>query len=113
MRFKLTVDGTELTGTLDEGPAARDFATLLPLTVELADFNGRERVADLPRPLDLDGEPAGTSAGPGDIADYAPWETWRCSTATSRTLLDSSGSDASTILPHVSSQSCGRQQPPS
>src|SRR3954471_6027399 len=73
MRIKLTINGTELTGTVDEGPAARDFATLLPLTVELADFNGRERVADLARPLDLDGEPAGTSASPGDIAHYAPW----------------------------------------
>src|SRR4051794_6050122 len=40
-------------------------------------------------------------------------ETWRCSTATSRTLLDSSGSDASTILPQVSSQSCHRRPPPS
>src|SRR4051812_32891808 len=73
MRIKLTINGIELTGTLDEGPAARDLATLLPLTVELTDFNGRERVADLPQPLDLDGEPAGTSAGPGDIAHYAPW----------------------------------------
>jgi len=73
MRIKLTINGTELTGTLDEGPAARDFATLLPLTVELADFNGRERVADLARRLDIDGEPAGTSASPGDIAHYAPW----------------------------------------
>ena len=73
MRIKLTMNGTELTGTLGEGRAARDFATLLPLTVELTDFNGRERVADLPRPLGLDGEPAGTSAGPGDVAHYAPW----------------------------------------
>jgi hypothetical protein len=73
MRIKLTINGTELTGTLGEGTAARDFATLLPLTVEVTDFNGRERVADLPRPLDLDGEPAGTSAGPGDLAHYAPW----------------------------------------
>ena len=73
MRIKLTVNDTELTGTLGEGAVARDFAALLPLTVELSDFHGRERVADLPRPLDLDGEPAGTSAKPGDIAHYAPW----------------------------------------
>src|SRR3954447_15719610 len=74
MRIKLTVNGAELTGTLGEGAAARDFAALLPLTVELADFHGRERVADLPRPLDLAGEPAGTTAQPGDIAHYAPWD---------------------------------------
>ena len=41
--------------------------------MELADFNDRERIADLPRPLGLDGEPAGASAGPGDVAHYAPW----------------------------------------
>jgi hypothetical protein len=73
MRIRLTVNGSELTGTLGEGAAARDFAALLPLTVELSDFHGRERVADLPRPLDLAGEPAGTTAQPGDIAHYAPW----------------------------------------
>jgi hypothetical protein len=73
MRIKLTINRTELTGTVGEGPAARDFAKLLPLTVELSDFNGRERVADLPRPSRLDGEPSGTSVGPGDIAHYAPW----------------------------------------
>ena len=73
MRIKLTVNGVELTGTLGEGAAGRDFAALLPLTVELSDFHGRERVADLPRRLNLDGEPAGTAAKPGDIAHYAPW----------------------------------------
>ncbi|WP_256796271.1 cyclophilin-like fold protein [Terrabacter sp. Ter38] len=74
MRIQLTVNGAELTGTLGEGAAARDFAALLPLTVELADFHGRERVADLPRPLDLAGEPASTTAQPGDIAHYATWD---------------------------------------
>ena len=74
MRIKVMVNGSELTGTLGEGAAARDFAALLPLTVELSDFHGRERVADLPRPLDLTGEPPGTTAQPGDIAHYAPWD---------------------------------------
>jgi hypothetical protein len=73
MRIKLTINGTELTGTLGEGAAARDFATLLPLTAEVSDFNGRERVTGLPRHLNLDGEPAGAAAKPGDIAHYAPW----------------------------------------
>jgi hypothetical protein len=73
MRIKLTVNGTELAGTLGEGAAARDFAALLPLAVELSDFNGRERVTELPRKLNLAGEAGGTSAKPGDIAHYAPW----------------------------------------
>ena len=73
MRIKLTVNGTELAGTLGDGAAAHDFAALLPLTLALTDFHGRERVGDLPRQLDLSAEPAGAAARPGDIAHYAPW----------------------------------------
>jgi hypothetical protein len=36
MRIKLTINDTELTGTLGNGPAARDFATLLPLTAAVS-----------------------------------------------------------------------------
>ena len=42
--------------------------------MELADFHGRERVAHLPRPLDLAGAPTGTTAQPGDVAHYAQWD---------------------------------------
>jgi hypothetical protein len=73
MRIKLTISGTQLSGTLGEGPAARDFALLLPLTVALSDFHATERIAQLPRRLRTEGEPTSTGAVPGDIAFYAPW----------------------------------------
>lgn len=51
MRITLNVDGTELVGNLTEGTAARDLATLLPLTLTLNDFHATERIGQLPRPL--------------------------------------------------------------
>nr|WP_241692069.1 cyclophilin-like fold protein [Streptomyces sp. N1] len=58
---------------LHDTPPARDFAKLLPLTLELEDFHDTERVAALPRRLDTSGAPEPVRAGPGDIAYYAPW----------------------------------------
>jgi hypothetical protein len=62
-----------LPATLDDTPAARDFAALLPLELTLSDFHGIEKVADLPRPLDAEGAPSAYAASAGDIAYYAPW----------------------------------------
>lgn len=42
--------------TIDqESPAARDFLSMLPLTVKLEEFAGREKIAYLPRKLRLGG----------------------------------------------------------
>jgi hypothetical protein len=73
MRISLTIDGTQLGGTLGEGAAARDLASLLPLALSLSDFHNAERIADLPRRLDTEGEPASAKPARGDIAYYAPW----------------------------------------
>src|SRR4051794_2784004 len=73
MRIKLTINDTQLSGTLGAGPAARDFSALLPLTVTLCDFHATERLTQLPRRLTTAGEPTSTGAVPGDIAFYAPW----------------------------------------
>lgn len=63
----------EIYAVLDDTPAARDFLTLLPLTLTLKDYAGTEKVADLPRKLEIEGEPAGYKPVKGDIAHYAPW----------------------------------------
>ncbi len=73
MDIRILVAGTELPGTLDDTPAARDFADLFPLTLTLTDFHATEKVADLPRRLDTSTAPAGTAAKAGDITYYAPW----------------------------------------
>lgn len=62
-----------LTATLDDTPAGRDFASLLPLELTLGDYHGVEKVADLPRKLDTSGAPASYEPKKGDITQYVPW----------------------------------------
>jgi len=73
MTIRLTVAGHDLTITPADGPAARDFLALLPLTLTLTDFHGIEKVADLPSRLSTGGEPDGTTGNAGDLRYYAPW----------------------------------------
>jgi hypothetical protein len=70
VRLRLTAGTTRLEATLADNATARDFASLLPLTVTLDDLFGRERYAPLPRPL---AEGAGRhSYQVGDIAYWPP-----------------------------------------
>jgi hypothetical protein len=73
MKIRMDVEGTPLTATLDDTATARDFASLLPLTLTLEDYAATEKISDLPRRLSTAGAPAGTAAAAGDIAYYAPW----------------------------------------
>jgi hypothetical protein len=73
MKIRLNVEGTSLAATLYDTEAARDFASLLPLTLTLEDYAATEKISDLPRKLSTSGAPAGTTASAGDIAYYAPW----------------------------------------
>ncbi|MEU6878426.1 cyclophilin-like fold protein [Streptomyces sp. NPDC046712] len=49
MNIRVTIDGRPVGATLNDSPAARDFAELLPLTLDLEDFHRTERIAYLPR----------------------------------------------------------------
>jgi hypothetical protein len=73
MKIRIDVDGTSVTATLDETAAARDFVSLLPLTLTLEDYNRTEKISDLPKKLSTQGAPAGVEPSMGDIAYYAPW----------------------------------------
>ncbi len=56
----------------DDSPATRDFVSMLPMTLELKEFNGREKIADLPRQLRWQGSP-GSDPEDGDLIYYVPW----------------------------------------
>lgn len=73
MDIRVTLDGRPVDATLNDSPAARDFAGLLPLTLDLEDFHQTERVADLPRRLTTSGAPEPAAPKTGDLAYYAPW----------------------------------------
>ncbi|WP_332112905.1 cyclophilin-like fold protein [Streptomyces sp. ActVer] len=73
MDIRVTIDGRRVDATLNDSPAARDFADLLPLTLDLEDFHQTERIADLPRRLTTSGAPDPAVPRAGDLAYYAPW----------------------------------------
>lgn len=73
MTIRLTIEGREVLATLDDNATARDFASLLPMTLTLTDYNRTEKVSDLPRRLSIEGAPDGIDPAVGDIAYYAPW----------------------------------------
>jgi hypothetical protein len=73
MKIRMDLDGQTVFGTLDDTPAAHDFAGLLPLSLTLEDYAVIERIATLPRKLSVAGAPAGATPKAGDITYYAPW----------------------------------------
>ena len=73
MKIRMDVDGTRITATLDDNATSKDFASLLPLTLSLDDYNGTEKISDLPKKLTTRGAADGVEPAAGDIAYYAPW----------------------------------------
>ena len=70
MQIRLAVDGHTATATLNDNPTARDFASLLPLTLNMQDLFGREKPGRLPRPINP-GESQATYQV-GDLGYWAP-----------------------------------------
>ncbi len=73
MKIQIVLEGQTLAATLEDTPAARAFADMLPLELSLEDFHAIEKVADLPGPLPTESEPEGIDPEVGDITLYAPW----------------------------------------
>ena len=53
-------------------PLPSDLIDQLPLTLRFRDFNHVEKIAKLPRPLTMEGVPAGDDPEINDIGYYAP-----------------------------------------
>ncbi len=73
MKIRLIINGESTTATLDDNATARDFFSMLQLTLTLEDYASTEKIAYPPRKLSTQGAPAGIDPGVGDIAYYAPW----------------------------------------
>jgi hypothetical protein len=73
MKIRIDVEGTTITGMLEDNATGRDFASLLPLTVTLEDYNRTEKITYLPKKLSTEGAPVGFDPSVGDITYYAPW----------------------------------------
>ena len=73
MKLRLIIGEQTVFAPLAEGATSRDFASLLPLALNLADYAASEKISDLPRRLNIQGAPDGMTPVAGDIAYYAPW----------------------------------------
>ncbi|WP_204367854.1 cyclophilin-like fold protein [Candidatus Jidaibacter acanthamoebae] len=73
MKIKITINHQTVTATMEDSPTARDFISLLPLTLTLDDYSKTEKISDLPKKLTKEGAPAAINPKAGDIAFYAPW----------------------------------------
>ena len=70
---RITVDDqVVITAKLADNATAQDLAAQLPLTLNIRDFNRLEKVAKLPRPLTMEGVPAGDDPEINDLGYYAP-----------------------------------------
>jgi hypothetical protein len=70
--IQITVDDRTFAAQLADNPTARDLVDQLPLTLRFRDFNRVEKIAELPRPLTMEGVPAGADPEINDIGYYAP-----------------------------------------
>ncbi len=70
-KIRLRIGTRTLTATLAQNKTARDFVSLLPLTLSMHDLFDREKAAALPRALARGGKPRHTYAV-GDIIYWPP-----------------------------------------
>ena len=71
MRLRLTFNDKTLLAKVIESPCARDFISLLPLTLKMNDLFKREKFGQLPRAISKEGKHTHTYAL-GDIAYWSP-----------------------------------------
>lgn len=73
MSITIKAGEREVAATLQDSAAARDFLSLLPLTLVLEDYGDTEKISPLPGKLSAAGAPSVGKPFRGAIAYYAPW----------------------------------------
>ncbi|EMS95573.1 hypothetical protein H009_21076 [Agrobacterium tumefaciens str. Cherry 2E-2-2] len=73
LKIKLTFGEHTMMATLYDNPSARDFASMLPLDLKIADFGSNEKIAYLPRKLTVEGHGPFDNERPYDLCYYIPW----------------------------------------
>ncbi len=71
MRIRMAAAGQVIDATLADNETARDFASLLPLTLTMSDLFGREKTAQLPRAISTAG-PRSHTYQVGDVILWSP-----------------------------------------
>lgn len=73
MKLKITRGDKVVTAILYDNPTTRDFIAQLPLTVDMEDFAGKEKIFYPPKKLSTTERKAVSDPKIGDINVYAPW----------------------------------------
>ncbi|MCG6189500.1 cyclophilin-like fold protein [Maribellus maritimus] len=73
MKIKITTNGNVIKATLNNSEAAKDFASFLPLTLNLDDYGQSSKIKHLDKPLKTGESPSGFNPKAGDIIYFAPW----------------------------------------
>jgi hypothetical protein len=76
MKIHLKIGEKTLPATLCDSPTTPDFISLLPLTLNLRDYAGTEKISDLPKKLTREGAPSGSDPSVGDITDSEASRPW-------------------------------------
>ena len=71
-RVRFTVGDAEIIVRIADNPTSRDFVSMLPLTLEFADFNDMEKISYLPREPTTEGS-TGSAPANGDLIYFVPW----------------------------------------
>ncbi|MEP6644866.1 MAG: cyclophilin-like fold protein [Acidobacteriaceae bacterium] len=71
MKINISIGGKILTASLADNATARDFVSVLPLSLSMKDLFGREKYGDLPKALSENG-PRKNRYEVGDIAYWSP-----------------------------------------
>lgn len=74
MQIRIDIEGRNpVTATLDSSSATLDLIKQLPLTLELTDYAGTEKIAYPPHKLSTQDSAKAYAGKAGDITYYAPW----------------------------------------
>jgi hypothetical protein len=73
MKIRFSFSDQDFTATLYDNVSARDFASMLPLDVEVSDYSTNEKIAYLPRKLNPEARGPFPNPAIGDICYYVPW----------------------------------------
>ena len=72
VRVRFKTGDAEIVVRIADNPTARDFLTMLPLTLEFSDFNRTEKISYLARELTTEGS-TGHEMKDGDLIYFVPW----------------------------------------
>ena len=73
MRVRFTFSDQTMMATLYDGPASRDFYSMLPLDLSIENYGPNEKIAYLPRRLTEEGSGPFSNEQPYDLCYFMPW----------------------------------------